>query len=98
MIKRMVIEPVIDRVIIFLFGQLFLIPCTKLIIEIIKQGTKTSKNIATTKKKIISAIPAKTNIPINAILYSPFAINDNTFIYQKLGNKQKDVTKRKNAG
>ena len=98
MIKRMVIEPVIDRAIIFLFGQLFLIPCTKLIIEIIKQGTKTRKNIVKRIKKIISAIPARAKIPINAIFYSPFAINDNTFIYQKLANKQKDVAKRKNAG
>ena len=65
------IEPVIARGIIFLFGQLFLTPFTKLIMAIIKHGTKIkSTAIAMMINTNHRSIPTK-NIPKNAmaILY-----------------------------
>ena len=61
------IGPVIARGIIFLFGQLFLMPLTKLIMAIIKHGTKIK---STAKAMMINtnhrSIPTK-NIPKNAM-------------------------------
>ena len=65
------IVPVIANGITFLFGQLFWIPLTKLIIAMIKHGMKTNniKHAITTSMNIKSH-PTK-KIPINAmpILY-----------------------------
>ncbi len=74
-INKMTIEPVIARGMIFLFGQLFLMPLTKLIIEIIKHGIKIAKTtqmiaITTTHRRI----PTK-KIPMNAmLLFTPFYV------------------------
>ena len=66
--NKMTIEPVIARGIIFLFGQLFLMPLTKFTIEMIKHGIKIA-NIAQmmAMTTIHRRIPTN-KIPMNAML------------------------------
>ena len=67
-INKMTIEPVIARGMIFLFGQLFLMPLTKLIIEIIKHGIKIANIMQMMAMTTIHRrIPTK-KIPMNAML------------------------------
>ena len=65
------IVPVITNGMIFLFGQWFLIPLTKLIIAMVKHGMKTNRIAHAMSTRTSTNNHPTTNIPINAmpILY-----------------------------
>ena len=53
-----------------LFGHLFVIPFTRLIINIIKQGIKTNTITMAIITKIMKKSQPNRNIPINAIMFT----------------------------
>lgn len=72
MIKISEIVPVIAKGMTFLFGQLFCIPFTKLIIAMIKHGMNTNSIRHAMKMSNSTKSHPTTKIPINAITVSNY--------------------------